>query len=105
MELKLAQYNLETGKFDRLLELASPILIPGYVDEYYEFKNGFLLTKGAVEVFLESDNTISESIYFKDEKDPLNRFNGIFDGRTYGEGKFVLIDENSEFLIKTIYKD
>lgn len=25
-------------------------------------------------------------------KDPLNRFDGLFDGRTYGNGRFVLIE-------------
>jgi len=28
-----------------------------------------------------------------DKKDPLNRFGGLFDGSTHGNGMFVLIDE------------
>ena len=31
-------------------------------------------------------------VFKKDEKDPLNRYNGLYDGFTYGNGRFVLME-------------
>ena len=46
-------------------------------------------------VFLDSNEEGADYYYGKsfdlDEKDPLNRFDGLFDGFTYGNGRFVLI--------------
>lgn len=38
----------------------------------------------------------SKDYFTKDEKDPLNRFNGLFDGRTYGKGRFVLVKDGED---------
>ena len=43
--------------------------------------------------------------YKKDKKDPLNRFNGRFDGRTYAEGRFVLIINYQDNINKNIEYD
>jgi len=76
MKLRLAEY--EDGKFERFLELEE-----------------FLLGNKKL-VFLDSEDADADYYYGKsftlDEKDPLNRFNGLFDGRTYGEGRFVLVE-------------
>jgi hypothetical protein len=76
MNLKLAEYK--DGKFERFVELG-------------EFLLGFKCV-----VFLDSNDEDADYYYGKsfnlDQKDPLNRFNGLFDGRTYGEGRFVLIE-------------
>jgi len=53
-------------------------------------KEGFLLGKDSILVLSMFDGFNSD-YYNKDKKDPLNRFDGLFDGRTYGEGRFVLI--------------
>ncbi len=37
-------------------------------------------------------------VFYKDEKDPLNRLNGLFDGKTYGKGRFILVTDKTEFL-------
>lgn len=40
--------------------------------------------------------------YELDEKDPLNRFDGLFDGLTYGEGRFILIAEGFEHFYQVV---
>lgn len=85
IDLKLAQYKEK--KFEEFIELDS-----------FDSEKGqtFNLGKDYVEIY-DYDNFCQETYgkknrFFKlDEKDPLNRFNGLFDGRTYGGGKFVLI--------------
>lgn len=91
LNLELAKYDLETRKFEKFLELARA----KFGRRYYEvessfrgFGDGFFLGKDFI--YLPDD----EAFYFVDEKDPLNRFNGLFDGRTFGNGKFVLILES-----------
>jgi len=81
MKLRLAEYK--NGKFERFLELVE--------EPFYE---GFLLGKDFIMVMDEEAESRWErinNIYYEDKKDPLNRFDGLFDGRTYGEGRFVLI--------------
>ena len=79
LNLKLAEYNLETGKFERFLELGKDFIFGGdFIGLPAELLGEPL-----------------ESEYFsqwfdKDEKDPLNRFDGLFNGKTYGNGRFVL---------------
>lgn len=80
MQLKLAQYNAE-GKFERFLELGrNPDHFVYFGDgiSYIEEKEG--------ERFPWIEHTL-----YKDEKDPLNRFDGLFDSRTYGNGRFILV--------------
>lgn len=85
MELRLSEYNLNTGKFESFLEIGN--------------KNGFAYCGDYIFVnYLEPEHNLgveNYDMYYlkkfkKDQKDPLNRFNGLFNGRTYGEGKFVL---------------
>lgn len=77
MQLKLAGYILETGKFHRFLELKNDF---GYFGDY-------IVLAIARDTF-----SFPPIKFYRDKKDPLNRFNGLFDGRTYGEGRFVLIE-------------
>ena len=77
MKLRLAEYK--DGKFEKFLELGD-----------FLFGGDFIaLTE---KMTLLGVWGFDEQISFKkDQKDPLNRFDGLFDGRTYGEGRFVLI--------------
>jgi len=99
INLKLAEYDLKTGKFHKFLELSRTdlnIFISWFDgDPIIDSKgDGFLLGKERVIVFLGG----SEQAFMLDKKDPLNRCNGIFNGLTYGEGRFILI-ENDNFSI------
>lgn len=86
INIKLAQYN-EEGKFEKYLGLSNNGI--QYAPDGKEFMNdGFLL---GFKMVMMDVNRIMECFHL-DEKDPLNRFDGLFDGRTYGDGKFVLID-------------
>lgn len=67
MTKKLAKYDLKTKKFNY------------FVCDFKEEKNSV---------------KINDILYKQDEKDPLNRFNGLFDGRTYGFGEFCLIEQD-----------
>lgn len=91
--LRLAKYK--DGKFLRFLELGKGF---GYFGDYiYVDPNHVTEKEYQFNYFFpyEMSNGDCEEyyapLYFKDEKDPLNRFNGLFDGRTYGDGEFVLV--------------
>ncbi len=74
INLKLAKYNKD-GKFQGFLELGKDFL----------FGRDYIL-------IIKVEAVITFSRFDKDKKDPLNRFNGLFDGLTYREGRFVLIE-------------
>lgn len=78
IKLKLAEYDLKTGKFNEFFDLG--------LNEPYSF--GFYGDTITV-YYAWIDESFS---YDLDKKDPLNRFNGLFDGLTYGEGRFVLCE-------------
>ncbi len=94
MELKLAEYK--NGKFERFLELGKDfvyandyILVDGKFNKPYE---EWLSCPTCLRSYgFATPITLQEFKFEKDKKDPLNRFNGSFNGRTYGEGRFVLI--------------
>jgi hypothetical protein len=95
IDLKLAEYNSE-GRFKKFLELGKDFLFGG----------NFLMIHIVTIAPLTEENrvnreipkiTLEEGKVFKDEKDPLNRFDGLFDGFTYGNGRFVLIDKKHKF--------
>jgi hypothetical protein len=104
LNLKLAEYDLKTGKFLRFLEIGKDF---GYfgcyltVEGIYESKNlqdsehATFAHVGSIEQKQcdSSQEGIEESysIIRQDETDPLNRFSGLFNGKTYGKGRFVLI--------------
>ena len=75
------------GKFERFLELGNGF---GYFGESIGIfeKPHNISFKGNGNAGWQAPRL---QIFNKDEKDPLRRFNGLFDGRTYGEGRFVLI--------------
>lgn len=78
MKLKLAEYNKEE-KFEGFFECGEGFLFGG---------DFIVLNRLAFDR--------KEFIYKKDEKDPLNRFNGFFNGRTYGNGCFILIEDDED---------
>lgn len=95
MQLKLAEYK--DGKFERFGELLSAKRAEyGQFDSDQRGKIFFELGKDFISVteVWQSGAIANRFINKKDEKDPLNRFNGLFDGRTYGEGRFVLIESS-----------
>lgn len=81
INLKLARYDLETGKFERFLELGKDFVYGGDYILITE-KMTMLGVWGFGDPFS----------FKKDQQDPLWRFNGLFNGRTYGEGRFVLVE-------------
>jgi len=84
MQLRLAEYK--DGKFERFLELGEDFLFGG------EF---VYLPKGIPQPDFWENGEQEEfygSLFKLDQKDPLNRFDGLFDGLTYSNGRFVLIE-------------
>lgn len=99
MQLKLAEYNKD-GKFEGFLGL-------GTKDGFAYCGDYIFATYLDVEHPFEWDDkhrVIYASYYlnkfYKDEKDPLNRFDGRFSNRSYGNGRFILIvdDEDDIFV-------
>jgi len=84
MKLRLAEYK--NGKFERFLELGKDF---GYFGD-------FILVSAE---YCRSVDPTAE-IFALDKKDPLNRFDGLFDGRTYGDGKFVLIISDQDDIVQ-----
>lgn len=76
INFKLAQCDKD-GKFEKYLELG------GDYGNFSYFKS----------CFIKWHNN------FVDKKDPLNRLNGLLDGRTYGNGQFILLLENEKLEI------
>lgn len=93
INLKLAEYDRKTAKFKRFLELDR-------IEDEDENNPTFGYFKDYVKIYwydypvLHSE--FKQDIFELDQKDPLNRFNGLFDGRTYGEGRFVLIQNDED---------
>jgi hypothetical protein len=95
MDLKLAEYDLE-GKFKGFLELGA--------DEGFAYCGHFIFASWLKEEYRFHSNTDRKetysdyylSRYDKDQKDPLNRFDGRFNNRSYGEGRFVLIKDDQD---------
>lgn len=98
MNLRLASYS-ESGKFEKFLELGKDfgyfgdfIIVNSECDENYLDVPSLCLdimnAEGAVMAEFGGDQRFYCAK--KDPKDPLNRFNGLFDGRSYSGGRFVL---------------
>lgn len=91
MNLKLVEYK--ERKFEKFLKLGKDFVYGGDFIEIKTFlKEGYM--EGGYEV-VTGARPITEK-YSKDETDPLNRFDGLFDGRTYGEGRFVLVLDDQD---------
>jgi hypothetical protein len=88
LKLRLAQYK--DDKFKRFLELGKDF---GYFGDFIIF------TRSSGYFFIDTASQECRE-QFKDQKDPLNRFNGLFHGRTYGEGRFVLIQHNQDDILE-----
>jgi hypothetical protein len=89
INLKLAEYDLKTGEFQGFLELGKDFLFADYFIFIPKFGDG---------EYLDNRENGDQAdplgrIYRRDEKDPRNRCNGIFDGLTYGDGRFTLIED------------
>jgi hypothetical protein len=102
INLKLAEYEGE--KFERFLNQEDSEYFPPdwenfiiYMENGKEFNfenTKFLLGKDFVGFrYCIPYEGEAFSVFKKDKKDPLKRFNGLFDGITYGEGRFVLIQD------------
>lgn len=90
INLKLAEYDLETKKFIKFIKLGS---------DYGEF-----MYVGDCVFVIDDFGYSPDMCHDLGARDPLNRFNGRFDGRTYGHGKFVLIldDQDNVYLEKKV---
>jgi hypothetical protein len=96
IKLRLCEYNKD-GKFERFLKLGKDF---GYCGEF------ILVTTGALDLFFKYSLPKQPNqkaacqeyvgVFKRDEKDPLNRFDGLFDNRTYGEGRFILIVDEQD---------
>lgn len=107
MKMKLADYGT-TGKFERFLELGTGLLNKNlkYKDSAFQkdFNDGvncnFLFGGDCIIILYQEFHNGSKSIdgfrFDRDEKDPLNRFNGLFSGRTFGEGRFVIVIDDCD---------
>ena len=83
IELRLAEYDLETGKFKSFLELGKDFLLS---------KEFIYLPEGMPYDCCDEDaEELYGQFFKKDRQDPLKRFAGYFDGRTYGKGRFILM--------------
>lgn len=81
INLRLAEYDLETEKFVKFLELGRHFLYGG----------GYILfTRSSGYFFIDTCGQKYREC-FLDITDPLNRFDGLFNGITYGDGRFVLV--------------
>jgi len=89
INLKLAEYK--DGKFLRFLKLGNEFCYGG----------DYITVATVAKVTISGECDIG-GCFEKDKTDPLNRFNGLFDGRTYGKGRFVLIMESH---IKGFFED
>ena len=78
INLKLAEYTKE-GEFKSFLELGRNFLLGGEKIVFINNPDHYVVD-------------FSVTVFGLDKKDPLNRFDGLFDGRTYGGGRFVLIE-------------
>jgi len=96
INLKIAEYDLKTGKFQGFLEL--------YNLCKFSKEIAFLLGQDSIRI-IEHEICGDYWDYEKDKKDPLNRFNGLFDGRTFEMGKFVLIRDDEDDIFKRIVFD
>lgn len=101
MEMKLVEYDLETGRFRKFLQLAECDIFNNSCDvDNSVSKAGFLFGYDRVIIVYESGDL---ETFQKDEKDPLNRLDGLFNGRTYGNGRFVLIENDEDGVIESNY--
>lgn len=90
MQLKVAEYKNE--KFVGFLELGRDFIYGGnFIEVWFEPK-----IREGLQIQISSEELVEEGTcqhYLKDEKDPLNRFGGIFNNRSYGEGRFILVKD------------
>jgi hypothetical protein len=101
INLILAEYK--DGKFERFLKLANAVIDTDcptnflgknkYFEIAFTVDPTFLLGNNAVHM-VDPFDEYDTDIFLKDEKDPLNRFNGLFDGSTFEEGRFILIEDS-----------
>lgn len=108
--IKLAEYR--EGKFYQFLEIGKDFAFAGEFILYYhtrlqgnfvmprdrdvlykqQLEDNKLEYEAAKYRFIEEkeNTTFIGQRFERDKKDPLARFNGLFDGLTYGNGRFVL---------------
>jgi len=98
MKLKLAEYK--DGKFESFRELGKDFAFCGDYVLLCEARKGYFEDRTRDfeydEYYLDRFN--------KDKKDPLNRFDGLFDGRTFGEGRFVLVKNHQDDVLRFFWE-
>lgn len=96
MKLKLADYGGERSKAIGFLELGRNFsYAENWIDKYTTH-------------YKDKTQTYDFERIERDEKDPFGRFGGLFDGRTYGKGRFVLVmgfEVSEDSRIFTIWQD
>ncbi len=91
MQLKLAEYNLETVNFEKFLELGKHF---GYFGNYIRVISEWEMGQPEEGSYTDCPT----QAYLLDEKDPLNRFSGLFNDRSYGNGRFILIQDKQDIV-------
>ena len=100
INLKLAEYDLKTGKFVRFLELGKDFVYGGDFVGVYPQTALQAIRKCTI---FSSDNFYK---FEKDETDPLKRFNNLFNGITFGKGIFILIENYKDIITANVnYED
>lgn len=89
MILRLAEYK--ENKFEKFLEVGQDFL---FGEKFITVSQKDISTEMSAARNVGEENLIK--FYYLDKTDPLNRFNGLFDGRTYGDGRFILIERNQD---------
>lgn len=99
INLKLAEYDLKTGKFVRFLELGKDFLFGGDIIVFHNpsSQNNYKYVDCC---------GVAHIDYKKDETDPLKRFNNLFNGITFGKGIFILIENYKDIITANVnYED
>tara|TARA_R110000868_G_scaffold149611_4_gene372108 strand:+ start:616 stop:933 length:318 start_codon:yes stop_codon:yes gene_type:complete len=96
INFKLAEYK--DGNLKAFISLSKKGIFTHEEVQEIEEDEAFLIGDGNIVTLRKLGHDSICETYFLDKKDPLNRFDGLFDGRTYGNGMFVLVDE--EFIKK-----
>lgn len=91
INLKLAEYDLKTGKFVRFLELGKE----------FTYGGDYIIIASVV-----NNRANLLGTFNLDKKDPLKRFNGSFNGITFGKGMFILIENYKDIITANVnYED
>lgn len=108
--LTLIKFDRPDGRFglgrNEKGDLLLPVNLASEVDDFNEDSLLEIIISSLAESEDEGSRDYSDAqVWEKDEKDPLNRFDGLFDGRTYGGGRIVLMRCAHKTIRKEIWQD